>query len=71
VAVSDPPWYFGTAAYPEGAVLHSVPDEVTANGGLIFYIANAGSTPPLLPAGYRPRERRCVTETCLTVYGPD
>ena len=70
LAQADPPWYFGTAAYPPDAVLHAVPDDVVANRGLIFYVGDPGSTPTLLPPGYREQARRCVTNTCLAVYGP-
>ncbi len=70
VAAADPPWYFGTAAYPADAVLHSVPDDVVANGGLIIYVGDPGTEPALLPPGYREQTRRCVTDTCLVVYGP-
>jgi 4-amino-4-deoxy-L-arabinose transferase-like glycosyltransferase len=69
LAAADPPWYFGTAAYPPDAVVHAVPDEVVANGGLIFYVGDPGSTPALLPPGYREQARQCVTDTCLAVYG--
>jgi hypothetical protein len=70
VAEADPPWYFGTAAYPEGAVIHSIPAEVVDNRGLVFYVGDQHSTPELLPPGYRQQEQRCVAETCLTVYAP-
>jgi len=69
LAEADPPWYFGTAAYPPDAVVHAVPDDVGANRGLIFYVGDPGSTPALLPPGYREQARRCVTDTCLVVYG--
>jgi hypothetical protein len=70
VATTDPPWYFGVAAYPEGAVAHVVPSDVVSNRGLIFYVGNAGTAPPLLPAGYVERTRKCGSDTCLAVYGP-
>jgi hypothetical protein len=70
LAAADPPWYFGTAAYPPDAVVRAVPDDVVANRGLIFYVGDPGSTPALLPPGYREQARRCVTDTCLVVYGP-
>ena len=70
LAVADPPWYFGTAAYPPDAVLKAVPDDVIANCGVIFYIGNPGSIPSPLPPGYHEQARRCVGGTCLAVYGP-
>ena len=66
----DPPWFDGTAAYPAGAVIHAVPDEVIANRGRIFWVADPGAAPPLLPAGYRSLESRCATGVCLTIFGP-
>lgn len=70
LAETDPPWYFGTAAYPAGAVIGAVPADVVASRGLIFYMGDAGSTPSLLPPGYGEQERHCVAQTCLVVYGP-
>jgi 4-amino-4-deoxy-L-arabinose transferase-like glycosyltransferase len=70
LAAADPPWFDGTAAYPPGAVIHAVPADVTANRGLIFWVADPGAAPPLLPAGYRSTESRCAIGVCLTVYGP-
>lgn len=70
LAESDPPWYFGTAAYPPGAVIHSVPAEVAADRGLVFWVADPGAAPPPLPAGYRQSDRRCAVLVCLTIYAP-
>ncbi len=70
LAAEDPPWYFGTAAYPTGAVMHTVPDAVVAGRGLIFWVADPGAAPPSLPAGYHSLENRCVVLACLEVYGP-
>jgi cell division protein FtsL len=66
----DLPWYLGTAAYPDGALVHEVPADVIANHGRIFWVADPGIPPPTLPAGYRSLESRCVVGACLTVYGP-
>lgn len=71
LAPEDPPWFVGTAAYPPAAVLHAVPPDVIANRGRIFWIAEPGADPPLLPAGYRAVSGRCVIEACLTTYAPD
>ena len=70
LAESDPPWYFGTAAYPSGAVIRSVPQDVAANAGLIYFVADPASTPAPLPAGYRETGRDCRVGVCLTVYEP-
>lgn len=66
----DPNWYDGTAAYPEGAVVHEVPADVIADGGRIFWVAPPGVTTPLIPPGYQVTESRCVPQACLTVYTP-
>jgi 4-amino-4-deoxy-L-arabinose transferase-like glycosyltransferase len=71
LAASDPPWYFGTAAYPPDAVLSSVPADVAASGGRIYYVADPGSAPPSLPPGYRQAEQRCAVGACLTTYAPN
>ena len=70
LAGAEPPWYFGTAAYPSGAVLKSVPADVAGGGGIVYYVADAGAAPPPLPAGYRQTEQHCVIGACLTIYGP-
>jgi 4-amino-4-deoxy-L-arabinose transferase-like glycosyltransferase len=67
---ADVPWYMGTAAYPDGAVLHEVPADVAAKGGKVIWIAAPGKDPPSLPDGYRATERTCVSQACLTVYEP-
>jgi 4-amino-4-deoxy-L-arabinose transferase-like glycosyltransferase len=66
----DPPWFVGTAAYPAGAVIHEVPPDVAANGGLVFWVSDPGLAPSGLPPGYHSLESRCVILACLTVYGP-
>ena len=67
---SNLPWYLGTAAYPDGAVIGAIPDDVTANGGRIFWVADPGVAAPVLPAGYRQQQVSCAIEVCLTIYGP-
>ena len=70
LAAADPPWYFGTAAYPRDAVVHSVPADVTSAGGTVFYVADPGATPPTFPPGYRFLARRCAVRVCVTTYVP-
>ena len=66
----NPPWYFGTAAYPPGAVIHAVPADIVADRGRVFWVAGPGAVLPGLPAGYRSLESRCEVLVCLTIYGP-
>jgi 4-amino-4-deoxy-L-arabinose transferase-like glycosyltransferase len=70
LAASDPAWYFGVAAYPPGAVVHAAPADVASARGTIFWIADPGSAPPSLPAGYRQSAQRCAIRVCLTTYSP-
>jgi hypothetical protein len=64
------PWYLGTAAYPEGAIIHAVPPAVVASRGRVFWVADPGVAPDSLPAGYHSLETTCAILACLTVYGP-
>jgi 4-amino-4-deoxy-L-arabinose transferase-like glycosyltransferase len=70
LSIADLPWYVGTAAYPDGAVVHAVPADVVANGGRVIWIADPGEKPTGLPAGYRQIEESCVYQACLTVFAP-
>jgi hypothetical protein len=70
LAASDPPWYFGTAAYPPDALIRSVPADLAASGGRVFYVADPDAAPPSLPPGYRELDRRCAVGVCLTTYAP-
>ncbi len=66
----NPPWYFGTAAYPPGAVIHTVPADIAASHSRVFWVAGPGAVLPGLPTGYRSLESRCEVLVCLTIYGP-
>ena len=71
VASEAPAWYFGTAAYPQGAVVSAVPADVLEAAGRIFWVAGPDAASPPLPSGYRETERRCVIGACLTIFaGP-
>lgn len=70
VVSTDVPWFWGTAAYPPGAILPAVPADVVENGGRILRVAEPEDPPPLLPDGYVQVDQRCATRVCLTVYGP-
>jgi hypothetical protein len=68
LSIADLPWYVGTAAYPDGAVIHAVPADVVSNGGRVIWIAKPGEKPAGLPAGYRQIDQSCVHQACLTVF---
>jgi 4-amino-4-deoxy-L-arabinose transferase-like glycosyltransferase len=70
VAGADPAWYFGTAAYAPGAVVPSIPADVSANHGTIYVVADPGADPPAVPEGYQALSQQCVVRACLTVYIP-
>jgi 4-amino-4-deoxy-L-arabinose transferase-like glycosyltransferase len=63
----DVPWFWGTAAFPEGAVLTSVPPDVTANHGTIYWVGEPEDVPP---AGYRETEVRSAIRVRLEVLAP-
>ena len=70
LAAGPPPWYYGTAAYPNDAVISVVPADVIQSGGAVFWVASPDAPPPELPAGYRMTYQRCGIDACLTVFEP-
>lgn len=64
------PWFVGTAAYPSNAMIKTIPADVVANHGRVFWVAAQGEVPYKLPQGYHIVSSRCVLDACLTVYGP-
>jgi uncharacterized membrane protein len=63
-------WFWGTAAYPPGAVLERVPESEAAAGGTVYYIAQPydPASPAALPAGYHRAATNCWTGVCVTTY---
>ncbi len=68
--VGDVPWYWGTAAYPPGAVVQAVPASVASEGGRVLAIGEPEDDPPTVPAGYVQTAQVCRIRVCLTVYAP-
>jgi hypothetical protein len=64
VVSSNVPWYWGTAAFPPGAIVASVRD----TGGTIYVVGDPGEPPPALPAGYRWRSSLCAFQVCVNAY---
>ena len=60
------PWFWGTAVYPRGAILHALPQPPT---GVVFYVAEPGDPMPNA-AGYRAESTRCWTGVCVTMLSP-
>ncbi len=70
IVSGDVPWFWGTAAYPQGAVVSAAPSEVTANHGDIFFMAQPGEAATNLPPGYAASAIRCWTGVCVTTFAP-
>ena len=60
------PWFWGTAVYPPGAILHALPRPAT---GIVLYVAEPGDPMPNT-AGYRVESTRCWTGVCVTMLSP-
>jgi mannosyltransferase len=61
-------WYWGTAVYPPGAILHSLPERVTAAGGAVHVVMQPNESPPAFSNGYTARGKRCWTGVCVVTY---
>jgi hypothetical protein len=66
---SDVPWFWGTAVYPSGAVLQSMPT-ASATIRTVWYVFEPGDPPPPDPDGYAARSTRCWTGVCVTMLTP-
>jgi hypothetical protein len=65
VEAPAPPWYFGVAAYPPGAVIHGLPPGTRT----ITVVSEPDERPPPLVRGDAVLDRSCATLVCVTVYG--
>jgi hypothetical protein len=63
------PWFWGTAVYPSGAVLQSMPmpSSTTHN---VYYVFEPGDPPPPDPDSYSARSTRCWSGVCVTMLTP-
>jgi len=66
----DVPWYWGTAVYPDGAVIRGVPDGVAAARGRVLWVVEPDDPAPVVPAGYRETGTVCVVRACLRTFEP-
>lgn len=64
VVADNVPWYFGTAGYPPGTEVRSVPD----TPGRIFVVGDAAQSPPTLPPGFRHVQQACHDAICVDTY---
>ena len=63
------PWFWGTAVYPAGAVLQSMPAP-SPTTQTVWYVFERGDPPPPDPDGYWARSTRCWTGVCVTMLTP-
>jgi 4-amino-4-deoxy-L-arabinose transferase-like glycosyltransferase len=63
------PWFWGTAVYPPGAVLHRVPQPLPGIGAR-WYIYQPGDPLPPVHGDYRVSGTRCWTGVCVTMLTP-
>jgi 4-amino-4-deoxy-L-arabinose transferase-like glycosyltransferase len=70
VSAAHVPWFWGTAAFPPGAITPAVPGDVPRHNGVIYLVREFYESGPILPAGYRAVSDRCWTEICVTTYAP-
>jgi 4-amino-4-deoxy-L-arabinose transferase-like glycosyltransferase len=60
------PWFWGTAVYPPGAILHALPRPAK---GVVWYVAEPGDPMPNT-AGYHVGGTRCWIGVCVTMLSP-
>ena len=60
------PWFWGTAVYPPGAVLHALPPRASSD---VWYVYEPGDPMPST-GGYRIASTRCWTGVCVTMLSP-
>jgi uncharacterized membrane protein len=70
VVSSSVEWFWGTAAYPPGAVIAGVPAAVTASSGTIYQVSQPDDPPAPsgYEGGYQARASYCWTGVCVTTY---
>jgi hypothetical protein len=59
------PWYFGTAGYPPGTQVRSIP----AVSGRVYVVGDAGMKLPPVPAGFVHQSRSCHDGVCVDGFG--
>jgi 4-amino-4-deoxy-L-arabinose transferase-like glycosyltransferase len=60
------PWFWGTAVYPPGAVIHTLPRPASE---VVWYVSEPGDPMPDT-GGYRVGTTRCWTGVCVTMLSP-
>ncbi|MFZ0128380.1 MAG: glycosyltransferase family 39 protein [Candidatus Dormiibacterota bacterium] len=63
------PWFWGTAVYPPGAVLHALPQSSPGPSDA-WYVYEPGDPLPPAGRGYTVSGTRCWTGVCVTMLNP-
>ena len=63
------PWFWGTAVYPPGAVLHALPRSSPGPSDA-WYVYEPGDPLPPVGSGYTVSGTRCWTGVCVTMLNP-
>lgn len=63
-------WFWGTAAYPAGAIVSGVPPSVVEHRGQVLAVGEPEDSTPVVPAGYRETAKVCRTRVCLSIFSP-
>jgi 4-amino-4-deoxy-L-arabinose transferase-like glycosyltransferase len=66
---SNVPWFWGTAVYPPGAVLHALPQSSPGTSDA-WYVYEPGDPLPPVGSGYTVSGARCWTGVCVTMLNP-
>lgn len=61
-------WYWGTAVYPPGAIIASVPASVSSAGGTVYAVMQPNDTTAPVAGGYTERSSRCWLGVCVVAY---
>ncbi len=64
------PWFWGTAVYPPGSVVHSLPDHATGRSDVVAYVSEPGDPGPIHTNGWDVGAPRCWTGVCVTMLTP-
>ena len=63
------PWFWGTAVYPERAVLKAMP-AASEDAPNVWYVAGPGDPSPPDPDGYTVKSHHCWPGVCVTMLSP-
>lgn len=63
-------WFWGTAAYPPGALIPTLPAATIQNGGTVYWVDDAGHQLKGKPAGYALERFQCFSTICVATYQP-